>query len=676
MDRPRHRLLALLVLAAIILLGFSYHGGHLRDMPAYGHAWAQADRYALVLGFQRNGFDLFRPETFTLNHQFPGNYRTADATSITGVDLPLHEYAVALLMATTGWDGPWLFHVYALAWSFIGLFFLYKLAVDVSDDPVKAWLVVLFAATAPAYLYYQDSFLPTMPSLSCAIIGIRAWLRADPGKGPPTAAVVFLTLAALTRTTFIMTFLAAMLVDLHGHRRSWTEARPRLVAWVIGLAVLAASWWHKRALTQAHGSMFLDQLVPARSWKEAAKIGSVVKDQWILQWFSGYHYALFGLVALAALVLQVRGRARPYRLARPLLHVLVLMLGAACLFAVAMWQQFEAHDYYFLDSFYLPVLLLLVFLLSLAPPVPRGRLAWSMAGMLVAGATLPMVLNGFRTQEARMATGPWNRAAATISGFRGAAALLDSLGSPRTDKVLVLNAVAPNLPFLFLQRKGYAVLTDRPADMVRALGWHPDLVVYLNADFFSTTYPAFPEITHYLERIADNGRITLCKPVVSDPRRDLYRFFGSDRERPLLKAELRTRPDGVAWQTGAMADDTSGLKVRLSPEQDYAFGYRTDSLPGPPDRPGLLHVSWSIRRHDLKHCELVITLRTHGEPELYRAADLNPSGSEPGVWERQEAYVEVPPFSRATALDLYVWNPGGSRLELRDVHLTFHRRRS
>lgn len=673
MSGPRYRSTALPVLAAIILLGLCYHGRQLGEMPAGMHAWAQADRYALVLGFQRNGHDLLRPETFTLNHQFPGNYRTAEASSITGVDLPWNEYVVALLMTATRAEGPWLFHVYALAWSFVGLFFLYRLTAEVSADPVKAWLVVLFAATAPAYLYYQDSFLPTIPSFSCAIIGIRAWLRADPEKGIPGVAVTCLTLATLARTTFIMAFLATLLVDLYLHRRRWSKMGPRLAAWSAALVVLAASWWHKRALTQAHGSMFLDQLVPARSWEEAAKIWEVVREQWLLQWFSWYHYSLLGLVLLAALVLQARGRAWPRAQARPLLLVLMLMLGAACLFAVAMWQQFEVHDYYFLDSFFLPLLLLLVLLLSRIPPVPHRWAALAGAYLLVALAAVPMLLNGIRTQAARSATGPWNRAAATISGFRGAAALLDSLGIPRTDRVLVLNAAAPNLPFIFMDRKGYAVLTDIPADMMRALGWHPDLVVYMNTDFFSQTYPAFPEITTYMERLFDNGRITICKPIAADPRRDLHRFFGSVRDRPLLEVYLKTLPEGATWQVGALTEDIPAQEVPLFSHQDFAFGYRNDSLPGPPDRPGLLHVSWSIRRQDHQRCELVLTLRTPGEPEQSRTMDLNPGGSVLQAWEEQELFMEVPPFGGTSTLNLYLWNPGGARLLLKDMRLSFHR---
>ena len=107
----------------IIALGIGIQFKYLNEFPAFIHAWAQDDRYALAIGFLDNGFDLFHPETMIYNKQFPGDWQVAYDTTITAVDFPIHEYIVALLMKLFGTTSPWVFRLWTMISSFIGLFF-------------------------------------------------------------------------------------------------------------------------------------------------------------------------------------------------------------------------------------------------------------------------------------------------------------------------------------------------------------------------------------------------------------------------------------------------------------------------------------------------------------------------------------------------------------------------
>ena len=77
-------------------------------------------------GFNRNAFDFLSPETFVMNHQFPGSLRFENKTTITAVDFPIHDYITALLMNLFGSTSPWCFRLYIFLYSLAGLFFLYK----------------------------------------------------------------------------------------------------------------------------------------------------------------------------------------------------------------------------------------------------------------------------------------------------------------------------------------------------------------------------------------------------------------------------------------------------------------------------------------------------------------------------------------------------------------------
>ena len=50
----------------IVIIGFglTFQYKYLNEFPSHIHAWAQADRYALSLGFLENGLDFFKPQTY------------------------------------------------------------------------------------------------------------------------------------------------------------------------------------------------------------------------------------------------------------------------------------------------------------------------------------------------------------------------------------------------------------------------------------------------------------------------------------------------------------------------------------------------------------------------------------------------------------------------------------
>ena len=137
-----------------------------------------------------------------MNHQFPDDFTKPHATSITSVDFPIHDYIPAVIMKISGIKSPFIFRLYILFFSFLGLFFLYKLAFLFNKNGPLSLLIVIFAATSPVYVYYQAGFIPTIPSISCVIIGLFLYFsNIQTGKTSiQIGSLVFLTVAALSRT--------------------------------------------------------------------------------------------------------------------------------------------------------------------------------------------------------------------------------------------------------------------------------------------------------------------------------------------------------------------------------------------------------------------------------------------------------------------------------------------
>ena len=173
----KHTTKKYLVILIIIFLSLLFHLRYIHEFPSFIHAWAQSDRYALSLGFVKNNLNLFKPQTFVMNHQFPDDWKVPGKNSITSVDFPIHDYIPAVFMKISGINSAWIFRLYILLYSCIGLFYLFKLSYLQTNDTIKSIFILIFAATSPVFVFYQCGFLPTIPSLSNAIIGIYFYLK-------------------------------------------------------------------------------------------------------------------------------------------------------------------------------------------------------------------------------------------------------------------------------------------------------------------------------------------------------------------------------------------------------------------------------------------------------------------------------------------------------------------
>jgi hypothetical protein len=160
----------IIALVFIILSGLIIQWRYMDEFPSYIHAWSQADRYALALGFVNNDLDLLHPETFIYNKQFPHKWNHPYDNTITSVDFPILEYFVAIVMKITGLTSPFIFRICSLLVAFIGMFFLYKLTFLITKDWIKSILLVAIAMTSPVYAYYFNGFIPSIPAFTFMLI--------------------------------------------------------------------------------------------------------------------------------------------------------------------------------------------------------------------------------------------------------------------------------------------------------------------------------------------------------------------------------------------------------------------------------------------------------------------------------------------------------------------------
>ena len=513
---PQH-LLPLTVLTAVVLI---INVRHLNEPPAYIHAWTQADNYSLALGFLHNGGDLFHPQTLIYNKQ---QYDPdMPETPVTACDLPLHHWMVAGLMSLCGSHEPWVFRSLTLAVSILGLWALYLLVFLLTNSRLKGLLVSVLAATAPAFAYYSGSFLPTTTALAMAIGGMLFYVLhiRKGGVWMLYASLALLTLSVMQRSSTAVLWVAVGCFEVLRLLRHETTLRTSWPPFTCG-ALLFAAWqlWNMH-LRQEYGSLFLARLLPVRDIDEAEWVFRAVHDHWRFHYFQRLQHWLYVVVGLAALTVGIMNRhtnkSTQQSTNTPTLSfwwLLAIWFFGEILFAIALLRQFHDHDYYFLDSFFLPLVFLLAGLLSLLPN-PKTR--WpKIAGLAVLLAlTVAMTAEACRMQQMRR--NPYEEgengteALNTAVRFKHANTMLDEAGYGSTNlRFLALFAYPQNTPFCMMNRQGYSVMWNDTAIVNHALTFDYDYIL-IEDEVYRREFDSAQYILPYLNRLAGNGELSLC----------------------------------------------------------------------------------------------------------------------------------------------------------------------
>ena len=506
----------LIAAAFIIALGIGIQFKYMNEFPAFIHAWAQDDRYALAIGFIDNGFDLFHPETNVYNKQFPDWWEKAYDTTITAVDFPIHEYIVALLMKLFGTTSPWVFRLWTLICSSIGLFFLYKASFLITDDCQKSILVTAIAMTAPVYAYYFNGFLPGIPAFAIGIIGLWAYLKylKDNKKAFFHLAIALMTLSTLIRTTFAIELIAILCFELLRIFRKESTFKDKLPTVIISFALIIAYMVWNSHLRSEYGSLFLSNLETADSLDDARNCITEAKNNWEYQYFQKFHYRIFevlaGLAVIAGIVRLIMrlknkdGKAQKKQLTIWLIPIIYLF--GCLLFSIVMIRQLPNHDYYFIDTFFMPILMLFALMLGTLPKI-KNYIAGGICLVALGVMCYFMISNVNETQVSRR----WieDGAYKCYLNFVDSDKYLDSLDIPRDAKILSMYAYPQNGSFIQMKRKGYTIMWHRESTVQAALTWDFDYIV-IEDRMVNENFEEHKNVLSRFSRIAGNGKISVC----------------------------------------------------------------------------------------------------------------------------------------------------------------------
>lgn len=648
----------ILLAVAIVIPALTFHLSNLDQLPLGHHAWTQIDHYAISLGFQDNGFDFFHPQTFAFSTELVNGENVPSHSSITAVDFPIHQYVVALLMEILNTNSVLIPRIYILLWSFLGLFFLGEMVFLLTKRTEAAVLIVVLAATAPLFVYFQTAIMPTIPSMASAIIGLYFWIRylISPRKRLYVFAISFLTLAALTRTTFLIPLLAIAGCELWLYLRNRSIPAFKIISFTAAAICIGGYYGYNNFLRAEYGSIFLSSFMPPENLREAGTLLWDIMDRWGFHFFAELHYlVMIGIVVLAILNI-IRNKTRLNPVHKQVLIFTAISLMGCILFAVLMMKQFYNHDYYFLDSFFIPVLMLTTLGLAVIR-LPASKFSRPFSFALIASLSIPLILTARQSNIDLQQKGWWNRTSATAQNFEGSDEFLCHMGVPEDAVILVPDAYAPNLPFILMNRKGHPLINSSTRFLTSGLDWKWDYAVIQNEFFFSDIYRNYPPILNQMEFIGTNGKISVYRK--STTRQSLDAFLGINDVTPLYFTGFST--DSVVseeWSLTESWNDPSGtihseFPVSWSISLDEFIG--TDSL--------LLFFQLTGLALENQAVKLVLKLNQQGETIFYREYTQYTIKENPVT--AMNLWMPLPIIAgKEKELQIYLWNPGEGSVEI------------
>jgi len=505
----------LLLLLLLFALSIYFYKDNICWFPRYIHAWSQSDHYSLALGFEQNGLDFFHPESHSLNVQFSAENKLVNEQGITAVDFPINNYIVGILMKITGIKSPSIFRIYMLLYSCVGLIFLFLLSKLISKSNVFSGFVVLFTFTAPVFTYYQDGFLPTISSLANVFIGFYYYYHYKKEKEIKFLyiGIVFFTLAALSRTPFAIFLLSALGIEVLTALKQKKLDFKIIKAFSFSISMIGIYFLYNAWLRKTYGSIFLSSILPPESISDLKQIYNLAYDNWFFQYFTRYHYfILITFLAFFGYVFHTKMDSIEQSKCSWFVLFIILSLVGALVYSILMAQQFQYHDYYFLDTFFI-VFISMLLSSGRAYRYLKNKFVKIIFFAILTIASYLMTTQSKSIQNSRNKTESWDRVEITTQNFLESEHFLDSLKISPLAKILVIDAYAPNIPLILMNRKGYYVLTTSSENIIKSLTYNYNYVVIQDQFLMSDVIASYPDLLKKLEKIAGNGKISIYKKL-------------------------------------------------------------------------------------------------------------------------------------------------------------------
>lgn len=369
MKEKRTTILFLLILL-IVATYYNYHEIAFKR-PQSIHKWRQSDCASIALNYYQGGMKFFVPETHNLTSD--GGTTGMNCTS----EIPFFYYGIAILYKIFGYH-EFIYRIINTLLFFLGLFYLFKLLQLIVHDNYWSITLPLLLFTSPVLVYYGNNFLTNSSALSFSFIGWYYFIRyvkENHYKWFVIAMLFFLIGGAFKVTAFFSVFslLGILLTEWIGITKFNNEKKlfrkPTTFFVIISSILLIVIAWifYANNFNIKHDSTYFSTTIfPIWDLDTEGRRAVVenVKNVWLRQYFHTSVLIGIALCAIYIIVLIKKGN-------KLLNLVLLFILVEVVFYVLLQFFTFRDHDYYMIDVFILPVLIIVTAFESLSRNYPN-----------------------------------------------------------------------------------------------------------------------------------------------------------------------------------------------------------------------------------------------------------------------------------------------------------------
>jgi hypothetical protein len=346
-----------LVLLAVVSYLYAYHEIAFKR-PQSVHKWRQSDCASIALNYYQSGMKFFQPET----HNLTSDGGTSGKASTS--EIPVLYYSVAALYKVFGYNES-IYRILNTLLFFIGLFYLFRLFKYLLDDGFWAISLALLFFTAPVIVFYGNNFLSNSSSFALSIVGwyyfIRFYKEASQ-KWFTIAILIFFIAAAFKVTAFFSLFAIGGIYVVENLRICEFKKNGKIFDRPIGQLVLMAAsvgiviaWIiYARYYNRIHDCFYFSTTI-FPIWEidktEIINVLQNIRKIWLAHYF---HISVLLFFVVCFLFVTVF-----YKKNLKLLNfVLAIVFIEVIVYVLLQFWTFKDHDYYTIDMYIFPVLLI------------------------------------------------------------------------------------------------------------------------------------------------------------------------------------------------------------------------------------------------------------------------------------------------------------------------------
>ncbi|MES2680405.1 MAG: glycosyltransferase family 39 protein [Bacteroidota bacterium] len=457
----------------IILFFLNFYAETLFYRPLSLHQWRQADCLSITKNYFEEGMHFFSPKIHSL--RAPGGKAVSE--------FPLLNYTVAGLWKIFG-EHEFIYRILEYIIFLLSVFVLFNTLLRYFTRNLFIFFAMSVLLTSPLLVYYSFNFLSDVPALSLGIMSFCFTFRFYKTQSVAYFyfSLLFATLAVLLKASALFAlaslifFSLADLLNLNsvlGINRLFN--RKVLPFLFIVLSIVSIRAWYAFALdyNTFNNGFFLLTIMPIWDMKDAE-----IYDTLRLL-FNNLFPAFLNRPMLTLFFLSIVYVFTNFKKLDVFLrYCLVLSMSFFILYLLIFFKVFDVHDYYLVNLFIFPVVVIfcLADILSKTAPLPGAYSKVALAILFILNAFYSAAFYRLRNirddklcswypfiskderQFFRYSIWYYERTAKPLETILPN---LRRLGIKRDDVFISVTDESPNISLYFMDQKGYAFSRDQ-----------------------------------------------------------------------------------------------------------------------------------------------------------------------------------------------------------------------